>query len=607
MKAAGDAYTTKNPAVNFDIKVSGTDGGFDKFCLGAVDINMATKGITDNQLAACAGKAVDFVETLLGYDAAVLVVRNDAAPTCLSTAEIGTLLSPAASAYTNWSQVNNSLAADAKLGKIYTSSAARALNLMVPLVVGGQPRTDIQLLGSGQEAIDKIPFEPEAVALVTYPELQDALAQQKAVKALDVKVGTGACTPANPLNFELNRYPVTQPLYLYTSAAGLGKPAVVDFLKSLTGDGKSIVTSSGFTIAADSIYARNQSYLEKKTYGRTFSRIQAVNIAADTQGTIQVGGAAQVQPYLKPVIDGFTPRYSKITVTTSTYGNLSGYQKFCANQLDIIGASRPPTEGETAACKAANVTPLTLSLGSSGAVLVVSAKNTYLPCLTTDQVGKLIGSDADGKIKKWSDLDPKLPATDILFVAPNDGNVATDLILLKSIKGVAPLPRRDVTQNDDPLYRAAGVAVVDGAITWMSYSDYVKANNPNVKLISIDAGKGCIAPDVKTIGDGTYAYAEAYTIQLNQAALGRPEVKAFVWYLLSEDGLTTLQNQTGLTGFNRDALANARDTVLELFNKAPTPAPTPGAGGPTAVPTVNLGLGLGQTPTVQPTVTAVNK
>lgn len=602
LRLAADGFLSKNPATKIDIQVSGTDGGFERFCNGALDINMATKGITEAQASACATKGVQFVETLLGYDAAVIVTSKDAKPTCLATEDVSKLLAPNTAPFNNWQQVNTTLG-DAKLGKVYAATNARALNLLVPLVAGNVLRTDIQYVETGAAALDKIAFETDAVALVSFSEYEEGIAQNKAVKALELKAPT-TCGAPSLLNFELLRYPVSQPLYVYVALKSLDKKPVADFMGYLLGDGKEAVTTRGFAAANDTAYARGRTYLENKQAGRTFSRIQAVNIAADQQGQILLGGAAGAQPILKALAESFTPRYSRIQVqSTNFFGDAAGYQKLCNNALDIVSAGRLPNDAETAICKTNNIKTLSLTLGAEATAILINGKNTFAECLTLDQLSKLVGVESDGKVKKWSDVDPKFPATDLLVVAPADGNSATDLLLTKAVKGVGPLPRRDVTTSDDTAYRATGIGNVEGGLTWLRYSEYKKLTNvATSKLVKVDSGAGCVAPTDATILDGTYAISKRYTLQINQNAFQRPEVKAFVWYLLSEDGISILSQRADLIGLDKEAFTKARDTVLEAFNTPPTPIPTATpVGSAPIVPT--LGLGLLPATTAIPTAT----
>src|SRR5712692_436969 len=74
LKGAAQAYTTAHPDAKITVNVSGTAGGFDKLCSGSLDINMAVRAITDDEIAACKQKNVSFMELVLGYDALVAVV-----------------------------------------------------------------------------------------------------------------------------------------------------------------------------------------------------------------------------------------------------------------------------------------------------------------------------------------------------------------------------------------------------------------------------------------------------------------------------------------------------------------------------------------------------
>src|SRR5512135_3027059 len=72
LKAASQAYTANHADNKIDINATGTDAGFEKLCSGALDATMAARSISDAEIAACKSKNVQFIETLLGYDALVI-------------------------------------------------------------------------------------------------------------------------------------------------------------------------------------------------------------------------------------------------------------------------------------------------------------------------------------------------------------------------------------------------------------------------------------------------------------------------------------------------------------------------------------------------------
>jgi phosphate transport system substrate-binding protein len=283
-----------------------------------------------------------------------------------------------------------------------------------------------------------------------------------------------------------------------------------------------------------------------------------------------------VQPIVKAISDAFKPRYANITVTAVALGDDAGYSKLCTNGLDLIGATRLLTDAEKATCQKANVQTMGLQVGINAVVIVVNGNNKFATCLTTDQLGKIFGVDSQGKVKKWSDVSSDFPSTDLTILTPEDGAQETDLLLDKSIKKVAPVLRTDVTeQKDDALYRAAATQNVAGAITYMTFADFQKVKS-NVHPVAVNAGNGCVDPTEANLKNNTYPLAEPLYIVLNMNTFNRADMKAFVWYLLSDDALTVIGKQnvafTDTAGFSA-----ARDSVLARFSQAATPQATAAA------------------------------
>ncbi len=585
LKTASQRYQETNKDTKIEINVSGTGGGFEKLCGGTLDINMAVRPITDAEAAACKDKNVNFIELLVGYDALVVVVNNASKLTCLTvdqtTNSLNKLLSPSAAGVKNWNAVDPALG-DVAISNVYFPAAeSQAYALADSLVAGDKLRNDAQTADAPAKVAEKVGGDAGGVGIMTLSDYRSAAAsagQTPTFKALQLKGGS-TCVNADVPSLEEARYPAAESLYLYINAASLDRKPVADFLSYLVGrDGRSAVTNVGFVAGSDTTYDRAQNYLTKRQTGRTFSRIQNVNIPADTTGTYTIDGAGQPVVLLKSVADTFSPRYTKVTVKTAASGDEAGYRKLCANNADLIGTTRPPTDAEAAACQKANVQMLRLQLGTQGVVLLVNGKNQFAQCLTTDQLAKVFSADSSGKVKKWSDVDPKFPATDLLVLTPTDGAPETDLLMSKIVKGVAPVRRADVTDNADPLYRAAATQNVDGAITYMTFAEFQTVKS-NVKAVQVNAGGNCVEPNEANLKNGSYPLAQPQYAVLNVSTFTRPEVKAFVWFLLSDDALAVLSKR-GLIGTDTVGITAARDTVLGYFAQSGTSgAATPAATG----------------------------
>ncbi|MEP7288849.1 MAG: substrate-binding domain-containing protein [Chloroflexota bacterium] len=573
LKAASQSYSTKNVGAKIEVNVSGTTGGFEKLCAGTLDLNMAVRSITDEEAAACQQKNVKFIETVLGYDALVVVVNASSKVTCLTTDQLNKLLSPSASGVKNWNAIDATLG-DLPITAVYAPPPeSQVYTLADSLVAGDKIRTDIQKVDTSAQVIEKVSSDGSGVGILTLADANNASNSQQGqtIKRLQLKNGD-TCLDATVPNLEEARYPAGETLYLYLNAASLDRKPVSDFMNYLFGsDGRSAITSNGFVSASQTTYDRIQNYLATRQTGRTFSRIQSVNVPADTAGSVVADGSPDVFPILKAVSDAFKPRYDKITVNTTTFGNDIGYRKLCANGVDMIGATRKPSDAEAESCQKANVQTLRLNLGSSAVVLLVNGNNKFATCLTTDEIGKLFGIASQGKIMKWSDVNPAFPATDLLILTPTDGAAETDFLLNKSIKAVAPVRRQDTTENDDALYRGAGTQNVEGAITYMNFADFQKVK-ANVHPVQVNAGSGCVDPSEANVKSGTYPISEPLYVVLNLTTFTRPEIKAFVWYLLGDDAAAIFAKQ-GLVGTDTAGIVAARDIALTRFAQAAPSAP----------------------------------
>jgi phosphate transport system substrate-binding protein len=610
LRAASAAYKAIEANTTVDVQVSGTGGGFDKLCNGTLDIAMAARSITDAEAAACQSKPINFVELLLGYDALVMIVNQQSALACISLDQANKLIGPNAQGVANWNATDPAQA-DLPISAVYITTpadqASQIRTLADTVLTGEGLRPDLTIAESASALVANVSTQINAVGVLTLKEFNDA--SKTGIKALQLRNGT-SCIDATVPNLDEGRYLAGQSLFLYVNAANLDRAPVKGFLTYLlSADGRTVVRDSGFVQASETIYERGTAYVNTKQAGRTFSRIQSVNIPAETTGTVTVDGSPALFNVLRSVNGSFQPRYASITVNTSMFGDDAGFRKLCLNTVDVIGTTRPQSETEAQACQNLNIQTLRLNVGYRAAVVAVNSANSFAQCLKGEEIGKLFGSGATATT--WKQVNDSFPETPLLALVPELGAAETDLVLKKALPGqVAPTRRLEgVTENNDALYRAAGTKNVEGAVTYLSYADYqaALAQDIGIKAVAIDAGSGCAEPTEENIKAGKYAISEALYVYLNVSSFARPEVRAYVWYLLSDDALASI-NKAGLVGVDAPGFVAARDLALERFTAvtassgvAPTATVVPTAEGGTPS---NIDPNANAQPTSQPTAEA---
>ncbi|MEO0771462.1 MAG: PstS family phosphate ABC transporter substrate-binding protein [Cyanobacteria bacterium J06649_4] len=113
-EAMAEEFMTANPGVNISVGVSGTGGGFEKFCNGETVISNASRPIKDSERANCEASGVSFVEVPIATDAITVVINPDNTwATQLTTEQLNTIWAEEAEGtITTWNQVDSSFPAE---------------------------------------------------------------------------------------------------------------------------------------------------------------------------------------------------------------------------------------------------------------------------------------------------------------------------------------------------------------------------------------------------------------------------------------------------------------------------------------------------------------
>jgi phosphate transport system substrate-binding protein len=109
----------------------------------------------------------------------------------------------------------------------------------------------------------------------------------------------------------------------------------------------------------------------------------------------------------------------------------------------------------------------------------------------------------------------------------------------EAINGKEDASRGDFTASEDDNVLVTGVSGDKYALGYFGLA-YLVENQGKIKGVEVDGGKGCVAPTVKTVEDGTYApLSRPLFIYVKKASVTKPQVKAFVdFYLLNAGKLS---------------------------------------------------------------------
>jgi phosphate transport system substrate-binding protein len=249
----------------------------------------------------------------------------------------------------------------------------------------------------------------------------------------------------------------------------------------------------------------------------------------DLSGNIKIDGSSTVAPFAQAAQEAFQAENPGVKITVGTSGTGGGFEKFCAGETDISDASRPiKDDEEVPVCKKAGVDYKEVQVANDG-IAVVTNPDLKVDCLTTAQLKELWNQGS--KVKNLSELDPKLPDTELSLFGPGTDSGTFDFFT-DEINGEEGVSREDYQPSEDDNILVQGVAGEPGGLGYFGHS-YYEQNQDKLNLVKVDGGSGCIEPTTETIQNGEYKpLSRPLFMYPSTKALQRPEVKAFMDYVV---------------------------------------------------------------------------
>jgi phosphate transport system substrate-binding protein len=256
-------------------------------------------------------------------------------------------------------------------------------------------------------------------------------------------------------------------------------------------------------------------------------------------GRIEVDGSSTVGPFVTAGAEEFQGQNSGVQVTVGISGTGGGFERFCAGETDISDASRPIKEDEEVpVCKKNGIEYTELQVANDGIAVVVNKENDWAKCLTVDQLNKIW--EPKSKVNNWNQVDSSFPDQKMTLAGPGTDSGTFDFFTAQ-INGEEDASRTDYQATEDDNVIVQAVEGDKGGLGYFGLS-YFEQNQENINDVEVDAGEGCVAPTTETVQDGSYTpLSRPLFIYVKNTSLQKPEVKAFVQYLL-DNGDTIAQN-----------------------------------------------------------------
>lgn len=267
---AEDFQIAKRGAVRVTVGISGTGGGFKKFCRNEIDIVNASRPITELEMEACKQAGVQYIEMPIAFDALTVVInpKNTWSKT-ITVDELKKIWEPGAQGtITSWNQINPDWP-DKKI-KLYGPGAdSGTFEYFTEAVVGKakSSRGDFTASEDDNVLVQGVASDIYALGFFGFAYY---IENSKKISAVAIDNGSGGVLPS-AASVENNSYkPLSRPIFIYVNAKSADKTEVTEFVNFYMQHATELVKEVKYFPLSKEVYNLNLEHLNKKKLGTVF-------------------------------------------------------------------------------------------------------------------------------------------------------------------------------------------------------------------------------------------------------------------------------------------------------------------------------------------------
>jgi len=280
---AEEFQKAKKNAIKVTVGISGTGGGFKKFCRDETDVSNASRPITKSEMELCKAAGVEYVEMPVAFDALTVVINPKNAFLKQATVEeMKMLWEPAAQGkITKWNQINPAWP-DAPIKLFGAGADSGTFEYFTEAMVGKakSSRGDYTASEDDNVLVQGVSRDVNAIGYFGYAYYAENTNKLKALPIVNPK--TGKAVEPSAANVENGTYaPLSRPIFIYVKAKSLDKPEVKEFVEFYMKNGAALTKEVKYVPLPASAYTGNVEHMKKKKLGTVFGGHNEIGITID--------------------------------------------------------------------------------------------------------------------------------------------------------------------------------------------------------------------------------------------------------------------------------------------------------------------------------------
>jgi phosphate transport system substrate-binding protein len=285
-EAVAEEFQKADQSARVTVGISGTGGGFQKFCRGEIDIADASRPISASEVAACQKAGIDYIELPVAYDGIAITVNPKATwADQITVAELETLWSPEAQGkVTKWNQVRQGWP-DREIHLFGAGVDSGTYDYFTEAITGKakSSRGDFTSSEDDNVLVQGISNDELALGFLPFAYFEENRERLKLVPVDDGKAdnGEGPILPSSE-TIRIGTYqPLSRPIFIYVGHKAAERPEVQRFVQFYLGNADKLAREVGYVGLGDTIYTMVADRFAKRTPGSVFSGANTIGVTID--------------------------------------------------------------------------------------------------------------------------------------------------------------------------------------------------------------------------------------------------------------------------------------------------------------------------------------
>ena len=267
-EAVAEDFSKAAKGVRTTVGVSGTGGGFKRFCKGETDISDASRPITKTEAETCKSANIEFVELPVAYDGLCIAIsKQNTWATKLTVDQIRKIYSASGTAKT-WKDLDSAWP-DRAIKAYSPGTDSGTFDYFKEVTVGrdGKVRSDMSVSEDDNVLVNGVAGDRDAIGyfgFAYFTENKDKLV------AVAVDDGKGAVLPTDATILDGSYEPFSRPVFIYVNRKSADRPEIGAFVDFYLQQAAALSKEVGYTPLPESIYGTARTNWKARRTGTQF-------------------------------------------------------------------------------------------------------------------------------------------------------------------------------------------------------------------------------------------------------------------------------------------------------------------------------------------------